>query len=485
MLDQDVGEQAALKLTVGPTAMNAATAPAVPFTISGLDSEDTGTVSFTDINGKTVQIAIKGSQTSYTANLGSLADGPITSSLLVDTDPTGNTFQAVPGDIVALDTDKGLSPAVSFIGPVIHAATDTAWPITISGLDDETGTLTFADSLGNSVVVTVTGNGSYLVNFSSLRDGPITSTLSVSDPVGNHWSVAGGPLTLVGTVPSNASYVQVSGSSTSNIGKVGSNGPTIIDATQTHGITFQAGNGPDIIAAGPNDIVYAGNGPDTIIGAAGAALHAGNGPQILYGAPGETMIAGNGPDIFAFEPGFGRDTITNFHSSNQVLQFDRGLVPDFTTMIADAKQVGANTVITIDPNDVITLQNVSLSSLKSKNFNLGSPAPAASSAVLSPQSMISTTSVFNSAHIAQSQVSSQISEALAVGETNSLLFSPSQDSDTMLSHLSRLTSNTELFGGWDYPAKSLPGVPSDVCCAWNSIGKSDRAGHFLASAGKL
>jgi hypothetical protein len=101
-LDQDVGEQGALKLTVGLTAINAATAPAVPFTISGLDSEDTGTVSFTDINGKTVQIAVKGGQTSYTANLSSLADGPITSSLFVNTDAAGNSFNAIAGNSVPL-----------------------------------------------------------------------------------------------------------------------------------------------------------------------------------------------------------------------------------------------------------------------------------------------------------------------------------------------------------------------------------------------
>jgi hypothetical protein len=149
----------------------------------------------------------------------------------------------------------------------------------------------------------------------------------------------------------------------------------------------------------------------------GATLHAGSGPDILYGAPGETMFGGTGPDVFAFEPGFGNDTIINFHSNNDALQFDPGLVPDFKTMIGDAKQVGTNTVITVDPNDTITLQNVKLSSLMTKTFGGGSAAPAISASVLAANAA---RSVFSSDHTAHSQLSSQISDALAAVRTDNL-----------------------------------------------------------------
>jgi autotransporter passenger strand-loop-strand repeat protein len=102
--DLDAGEQAALKLTVGNTDIGAAAASTVPFTIAGLDVEDTGTVTFTDANNQTVQVAITGGQTSYTANLKSLADGTIASSLQVHPDPAGNSFAAVSGNPVTLDT---------------------------------------------------------------------------------------------------------------------------------------------------------------------------------------------------------------------------------------------------------------------------------------------------------------------------------------------------------------------------------------------
>jgi hypothetical protein len=368
-LDQDAGEQAALKLTVGMSNIGAAAASAVPFSIAGLDPEDTGTVTFTDTNGNTVKVNVDGAQTSYFANLTTLADGHITSSLAVNTDAAGNSFTAVPGTAVTLDTDKGVSPVLAFVSSVVDAAADSAWPVTISGLDDETGTLSFTDTSGHKVSVNVTGNGTYSVNLSSLVAGPVASNLSLSDPVGNHWSLAGAALTLIGTHLSGSTSVRLPPTSTGNLGKVGSNGPTVIDASQTHGITFQSGNGVDTIIAGPNDTVLAGSGPDTLIGATGATLEAGTGPQTLYGAPGETMVGSSGPDTFAFEPGFGHDTVVNFHSGNDVLRFNPSLLANFAAAMADAKQIGVNTVLTIDPDDSVTLQNVNLTSLSSSNFH--------------------------------------------------------------------------------------------------------------------
>ena len=106
-LDQDSAEQAALSLNLTNTNIGMAGASAVPFNITGLDPEDTGTVTFTDANNNTVQISVSGTQSSYTANLNSLADGQITSSLQVNTDRAGNIFTPVAGTTVTLDQDKG------------------------------------------------------------------------------------------------------------------------------------------------------------------------------------------------------------------------------------------------------------------------------------------------------------------------------------------------------------------------------------------
>ena len=264
-------------------------------------------------------------------------------------------------------TDSGFvvsHPVLSFIGPVIDAAADTAWPVTISGLGDETGTLVFSDTAGDKVSVNITGNGEYLVNLSTLNDGSIASTLSVSDETNNQ-SVSGGPLTLVGAARPGSSHIQLPQTSTGNLGTVGGNGPSVIDGSQTTNVTFTTGNGPDTIVAGANDVVHAGTGPDTLVGANGATLYAGSGPDILYGAPGATLVGGSGPDTFAFEPGFGKNTISNFHASNEVLQFNPAVFASYSAMVSAGAitQSGANTIITDPAGDTVTLTGVAASSL--------------------------------------------------------------------------------------------------------------------------
>jgi hypothetical protein len=185
-------------------------------------------------------------------------------------------------------TTVNAAPVLSFIGPVINAAADTAWPVTVAGTAGETGTLVFTDSFGHNVSVNVNGDGRYSVNLSMLTDGSINSTLTLTDGS----SVSGSPLTLVGAPLPSDKYVRLLASSTGNLGKVGTDAASVIDASQTSNITFKTGNGPDTIIAGPNDVVYAGTGHDTVIGANGATLYAGSGPETLYGAPGETIFGG-------------------------------------------------------------------------------------------------------------------------------------------------------------------------------------------------
>jgi hypothetical protein len=200
--DDDTGEQAALTLTIGPTLIGSAAATMVPFEIAGLDLEDTGTVTFTDPNGNMVTVNVNGGQTSYTADLSSLADGAITSSLAVNTDPAGNTFTPVAGTIVTLDQDIGEQAVLKLtvLNTSINAATAPAVAFTIAGLDaEDMGTVTFTDVNKQTVTVQVTGGQTtYTANLGSLVDGTITSSLAVSaDPAGNAFTPVAGPkLTL-------------------------------------------------------------------------------------------------------------------------------------------------------------------------------------------------------------------------------------------------------------------------------------------------
>jgi hypothetical protein len=106
-LDQDTGEQAALKVTVNAgsaTPINAAAAVNVAFAVAGLESDDSGTVTFSDGNpahNVVVQI-VAGVPKATSVNLSGMTDGPITSALALNNDSAGNTFSPVNGNVLTL-----------------------------------------------------------------------------------------------------------------------------------------------------------------------------------------------------------------------------------------------------------------------------------------------------------------------------------------------------------------------------------------------
>ena len=135
-VDQDLTEQAALSLSVTNTDVGASAAKTVPFTIAGLESDDTGAVTFTD-GHTTVVVPVTGGTTSYTANLHTLTDGTITSSLQVTTDPAGNSFTPVAGTSITLDQDTGEQAALSLsvTNTDVGASAAKTVPFTIAGLE--------------------------------------------------------------------------------------------------------------------------------------------------------------------------------------------------------------------------------------------------------------------------------------------------------------------------------------------------------------
>jgi hypothetical protein len=79
--------------------------------------------------------------------------------------------------------------------------------------------------------------------------------------------------------------------------------------------------------------------------------------------------SGAGTDTFCFAPNFGQNTITNFNTAKDQIQLPHSEFADLAAVLADAHQVGANTVIA-DGNDVITLDHVALSNLHAHDFVL-------------------------------------------------------------------------------------------------------------------
>ncbi|WP_166294186.1 Ig-like domain-containing protein [Bradyrhizobium sp. 2S1] len=188
----DVGADLALSIT--DTTINNSEKTAAGFSVAGLDADATGVVTFSDgTHHVDVNVSANGS---YSADLSTLTDGPISSVLNV-TDDAGNTASA-NGAPIDLDTsaDVGADLALSITDTTINNSEKTAAGFSVAGLDaDATGVVTFSDGT-HHVDVNVSANGSYSADLSTLTDGPISSVLNVTDDAGNTASANGAPIDL-------------------------------------------------------------------------------------------------------------------------------------------------------------------------------------------------------------------------------------------------------------------------------------------------
>jgi serralysin len=142
-------------------------------------------------------------------------------------------------------------------------------------------------------------------------------------------------------------------------------------------VTFTISSGVENIQlVGTAAIDGTGNALDNIlIGNIGANVLSGlAGADTLIGGSGnDTQTGGTESDTFVFHAGFGIDTITDFVAgagSDDLIEFDASFFADFNAIMAAAFTSGANTVITLDASNTLTLQNVILSSLHQDDFRL-------------------------------------------------------------------------------------------------------------------
>src|SRR5580704_7582828 len=218
-LDQDTTEQPSVAVDNGSTTpIGAAGASAVAFTGSGIESDYSGTLTYSDGSHSvavtiTDGLVVTGTDnTLTTVNLSSLADDTSITSSLALTDTAGNSFTA-SGNAVTLDQDTTEQPSVAVDNgstTPIGAAGASAVAFTVSGIEsDDSGTLTFSDgshsvavTITDGAVVTGTDNTLTTVNLSSLADDTsITSSLALTDTAGNSCTASGNAVTLAAAGP--------------------------------------------------------------------------------------------------------------------------------------------------------------------------------------------------------------------------------------------------------------------------------------------
>jgi Ca2+-binding RTX toxin-like protein len=99
------------------------------------------------------------------------------------------------------------------------------------------------------------------------------------------------------------------------------------------------------------------------------ATAGGGAAQWLIAGPGDTLNGGRAADTFLFEPGFGKVTVNDFNAAQDVIELPHSLFANFAAVQADMHASGANTIIELDANDMITLSHVAAANLHAQNFH--------------------------------------------------------------------------------------------------------------------
>jgi Ca2+-binding RTX toxin-like protein len=308
------------------------------------------------------------------------------------TGPHGGSAVANSGEIIGTTGVhvSGFTGDVDTINNsgTIQTPSPAGWAIHEVGL----GSIAVMNSgmIQGAIVVDATGGGSNEIGNSGTIQGDVTFAETVgSDAVSNTGTITGA-ITFAGTGDTLDNAGIIHGNVTMGTGETVTNTGTIFGTVtfsagnnsldSSHGTvtgTVTGGSGNDTFIGGASDETFFGGGDnDTLKGGQGDDILVGdNGLDSLTGKTGDdTLAGGSKADTFNFAGRFGNDTITDFDPSSAThdfIHFAHNDFADFTAVQAHMVQVGADVVITLDANNTITLQNVTLANLVTGDFTFG------------------------------------------------------------------------------------------------------------------
>jgi hypothetical protein len=268
----------------------------------------------------------------------------------------GTVTPGLPGDTLTLQQTSGRGTLalqlVNGVEEVIYTA-----PSTIANILD-TVSYTISDQYNDAA--TESNTVPVAASSDNLYVGTAGQSITVSNGnsaidgrAGNETITAGNGDNVIFGGPNNALTV--------------GNGDNMIYSGANSSIA--AGNGNDAVTSGANSSIKLGNGDDTVIAGANSAFTVGNGHDNIFAGTNDLISIGTGHDTIAFGEGpnpltIGNESINGFNPAHDILQFNPMLLSNYATA-----QVGANTVIQINPTNSVTLDNVTATALTASNFH--------------------------------------------------------------------------------------------------------------------
>jgi hypothetical protein len=137
------------------------------------------------------------------------------------------------------------------------------------------------------------------------------------------------------------------------------------------GSTISLGDGNHTVTAGDGSTISLGNGNDVVYAGANTSIMFGSGNNTVFAGASDTITLGKGNELVAFgvNPSpltIGNEVVNGF-AKGDTLEFNHALVGNFSTLMSDARQMGADTVITLDQHDSVTLKGVAVTSISSSS----------------------------------------------------------------------------------------------------------------------
>jgi hypothetical protein len=273
--------------------------------------------------------------------------------------------------------DKGI------VNGYVNASNDDATHDVLTGAAEKGSIVTIYDN--GSLLGTITAdqsNGIFKYSLGQLADGTHNLSATATDAAGNTGAASTFVFKVDATAPqsvmtdavkdSATNLTTFSGTSEANSTVTVFDGKTAVGTVQADASgnwTLKAnvsGNTVHSYTESATDLAgNIGKSPGVTLFSPSAHnnMNGGTGNDVLVGGPNDNLTGGGGNDSFVFNPGLGKDVITDFSLDHDSLNFSHTLFTNAQQAIAHTHDVNGNAVITIDAADSVTLSGVTTAQL--------------------------------------------------------------------------------------------------------------------------